>query len=82
MLKIEFEIFKQGPDMDVSTYLSQKISLYESTYAIDRQDHRTLLTAVIEGLYSNIVQRKLREAYPENKEDMRYKLFDKVTCLR
>ena len=41
-LKQEFEMFKQKADMDVSTYLSQKISLYESAYAADRQDHRTL----------------------------------------
>lgn len=81
-LKQEFEMFKQKADMDVSTYLSQKISLYESAYAADRQDHRTLLTAVIDGLYCNVAKRKLREANPEDKEEMRNKLFEIVTCLR
>ena len=81
-LKQEFEMFKQHPDMDVSTYLSQKISLYESAYTRDMQDHRTLLTAVIDGLYSNIAKRKLREANPADKETMRNKLFEIVTCLR
>ena len=82
-LKQEFKMAKQSKNEDVSSYLSSKLSLYDSAYTEAQRDHEYLLTEVINGLYSNVIKRRLRNADGINtRADLRTRLFDLVAKER
>ena len=82
-LKQEFLSLKQAKTEDVSTYLSNKISLYDSAYSEPLRDFETLLSETIRGLYSNVIKRRLRNCDDvKDRTTLRTKLFDLVAKER
>ena len=64
LLKERFKSCKQGAREDISTYLSKKFSLYERAYGAGERAFSTLFDAVIAGVYSSVVKRRLRRIIP------------------
>ena len=81
-LKQEFDMYRQKPEEDCSTYLSTKLSLFDLAYVEGQRDFDVLLTSVINGLYSNIVKRQLRRQTLTTREQLRGVLFDIVSKER
>ena len=82
-LKQEFLSLKQAKTEDVSTYLSSKVSLYDSAYSETLRDFETLLSETIRGLYSDVIKRRLRNCDDvKDRTTLRTKLFDLVAKER
>ena len=62
--KIEFTQQVQGKNETVTSYLAAKFSFFENLYGPGEQSEPTLITATINGLYSNVIKRMTRRGNP------------------
>ena len=73
MAKQQFLHRKQAPDEDVAAYLSDKITYYNMAYTAEQiaQGFEFLRDKAIEGIYNNVIRKRLIEDPPDNEEELR-----------
>ena len=80
--RTEFLEYKQGPNEDIAGYMSIKFSLYQVAYAEGERSFISLRTAVVKGLYSNVIKRMAMRRNPENEEELYQVVCDSVASER
>ena len=80
--RTEFEAYKQGCNEDVGSYLSIKTSLYQIAFAPGERSFISLRTAVVKGLYSNVIKRMTMRQRPETEEELHRVVCDCVAAER
>lgn len=82
LAKIEFSTRVQGKYETVTSYLAAKFSLYEMSFAPGEQSEPTLITATINGLYSNVIKRMTRRGNPIDRVQLQTMVIQAVANER
>ena len=71
LARSEFASRSQGRREDISSYLSEKFSLYDSGFHVDEQNFYVLLQETIKGIFNPVIKRMVRRANPQNQHELR-----------
>ena len=71
LARSEFAARSQGRREDISSYLSEKYSLYDSGFNIEEQNFYVLMQETIKGIFSPVIKRMVRRANPQNQQELR-----------
>ena len=82
LARAEFNSRTQGRREDISSYLSEKFSLFDSSFPPDEQNFYILLQETIRGIYSPIIKRMVRRGNPQNQQELRQMAIQYVAFER
>lgn len=82
LARSEFAARSQGRREDISSYLSEKFSLYDSGFGVDEQNFYVLLQETIKGIFNPVIKRMVRRANPQNQAELRTMAIQAVAFER
>ena len=78
LARVDFEALKQKWNVDISSYVSEKIAMWHLAYGENAPTNhfQVLLDETIKGVYNTVVKRELRKANPRDPETLRNTLIE------